>query len=409
MTNLAKSLILTAMLISLPSAELFAQRGGFGGRGAGGGGERGGRGAGGGGRGSRGGDASSGRASFGGFSRGGNTGGGGFSRGGNTGGGGFTRGGNSGTSGFSRGGGGAGSFGGGRTGGFDPSRMISGFAARLDSNGDGNLDAEEMKKIPSQWRDRLGQQGIDVNRTVALSKFTEVATRGAQERMRQREGERNGESTTGRNGDRRGSQTKSNAPSVQLFKMPERLKVFKELSGEMKEADVDGDGMVALYEWDGAGMPFEQFFLKDTNEDGYVSAKEAAGDLEVDAGRFLAKNRVVIIGGNSGSASGGRVSFSSSPGSRGGATNSKFAKPEEDTKKAAEYTKAMDKNGNGYIDKEEWAASRRLRPWFEKEGIKVEGMSASEFSQNYQKVMAKYREQSEKRREEFRNRGGGGR
>ena len=64
--------------------------------------------------------------------------------------------------------------------------------------------------------------------------------------------------------------------------MPERVKVIKELSADLKEVDVDQDGMVALYEWTDAGKPFQDYFKLDRNDDGFVTAEEEQGDIELD-------------------------------------------------------------------------------------------------------------------------------
>ena len=54
---------------------------------------------------------------------------------------------------------------------------------------------------------------------------------------------------------------------------------------------------------------------------------------------------------------------------------------------AKRYFAAMDKNKDGTIGEDEWAQSRRLKPFFEKAGIKIRSMSESDFAGKYAQAM----------------------
>lgn len=364
MTKLLKAAFFALIITSLTVGDSYAQRG------KGGGGE------GGGGRGGRGGEAGGGEGGGGRGGRGGETGGGGApSRTGST----------SRTGGMSRGG----STG----GGFDMSAM----AGRYDSNGDGKIEPAEFQKIPERFRGMLEQNGITVNRTVSVGDFGSMVSQGFQKMREQR---MSGTEDRGRGGDERsrgGDERKSAGTNGQpvpaaLFKMPERIKVIRELSETLKTVDVDQDGMIALYEWTEADKPFEDFYLFDKNDDGFITAQEEAGDLQVDATRFKSERLSIITSTSTVKNASGKLSFSDSPGS-GGRGVSQYSKP-EDVERGKSTFKSLDKNGDGRLSSDEWDKSGRVKSWFESSNVKLTEMDSDAFTQAYGKLVAKYRESS---------------
>ena len=357
MTNLLKIAFFGLLIACLPVADSYAQRGG-------------------------GGREGSGRPSFGGGGRP-SFGGSGFGGRGTTGGG-FSR---------DRSGGGGSPFGGGTTGGgFDRGRIVTGMVGRYDRNGDGNLEPSEFQAIPERFRGMLQQSGIRGDQPISISDL-------GQQVARSREGGSAGGDPRQRRDSSRPQPGNTNGQPVpsSFFVMPERVKVIKELSADLKEVDVDQDGMVALYEWTDAGKPFQDYFKLDRNDDGFVTAEEEQGDIELDFARFKSDRLTIVTATSTVASASGKLSFSDKRlGSSRGAT--RYSKPEEDRKKASDTFDGLDKNRDGRITSEEWAQNQKIKSWFESSKIKLTDMNAEQFSKTYGEAIAKYRQDQEKKK-----------
>lgn len=365
-------LVFLGAILGMLSSDAFAQRGGRPGGGEGG---RGGR-AGGaeGGRGARGGgDAGGGRGGFGGGAgRGGAEAGGG--RGG-FGGGGTGRGGFGGGDAGGRGGGGTtrGGFGG-------PSAGMS----RLDTNGDGRLDQGEIDSIPQGWKQAMESRGV----RLAPGSVEEVTSSMMSQFQRSRSGEGGTGGDRGGDRDRNDSQSNKSAYSPAApFRPRTKDRITVDLPPKYSELDMDFDGQIGLYEWITAKREsLNEFDEIDANVDGLLTPKElkfydeitAAGEKKVVSYK---RDRVMIIDGSG--------SFTARQ--SGKKTSQKSSMSPEEQKKQLEtgkrYFAAMDKNKNGKVDKEEWESSQRIRPWFEKSGIKLDSMGEEDFSKNFLKAV----------------------
>lgn len=364
-------LVFLGAILGMISSDALAQRGG--GRGGAEGGGRGGRPGGAeGGRGGRPGGAEGGR---GGGERGGPGGGGrgGFGGGGDTGG----RGGFGGQT------GGRGGFGGGDTGGRGGfgGGPPGGGMSRLDSNGDGRIDQAEIDRIPDGFKQAMESRGVKL-RPGSIEDVTNNM-RSQFERSRSGEGGQGGD-----RGAEGGSQANRSAYSPAApFRAREKERVTVDLPPKYGELDLDFDGQIGLYEWITAKREsLNEFDEIDVNVDGLLTPKElkfydeitAAGEAKVVSYK---RERVMIIDG--------RGEYT---GRRSGQSSSQTSKMSpEDQKKTLEsgkkYFSAMDKNKNGKVDKDEWESSKRIRPWFEKSGIKLESMGEEDFSKNFLKAV----------------------
>ena len=365
-----------AVLFAMLSADAMAQRGGPGGRG---GGDTGGRGGGDtGGRGGFGGGDTGGRGGFGGGGggapafggRGGDTGG----RGGVGGGGAPGAGGRGGFGGGPPGGGFGGAPAGGRGGAGGP----SGFMSRLDGNGDGRLDQGELDKIPDGFKQMMQSRGIQLR----PGSIEEISNNMRAQFEQGRQG--------GEDGGRpeAGSDSNKTAYSpASPFRPRQKERMTIDLPPKYSELDLDFDGQIGLYEWITAKREsLNEFDEIDADIDGLLTPRElkfydeisAAGEAKVVSYK---PERVRIIDG-SGTFNSKRPGDNSSQKSTMSAEDRQ--KTEESGKK---YFASMDKNKNGKVDADEWAASSRIRPWFEKSGIKMGAMSEQEFSQNFVKAV----------------------
>lgn len=381
MKSLAAAVVLVALVLAT-TPDVMAQRGG----GRPGGGERGGFGGGrqGGGE----------RPSF-----GGNSGGPGGGRGG-------------------FGGGDRGSFGGGRPsfgggfggpgGGSGGRGGFGGGRPTFDTNGDGQIDKSEIAAMPEGFRQAMESRGIKIQ-PGSVDEFRDSMRKQFEQRAREegwswggrREEERS-------NGDSKESANRERYQPAAPFRPRERERVTVDLPPKYSELDLDFDGQVGLYEWITAKREsLDEFDEIDGNADGVLTPKELKFFDEIEAASeakvaSYKRDRVILIDG--------KGTFSGKSG--GKKTTKSNMSPEEreqNVQKGKNYFSQMDKNKNGKIDREEWEASRRIRPWFEGSGIKLTDMSEDDFANNFVKAVelmkenqAKAKEGKEDRRDEKR-------
>ena len=147
----------------------------------------------------------------------------------------------------------------------------------------------------------------------------------------------------------------------------ERPRVTIDLPEEYDDRDFDGDGQIGLYEWRQWDRTALADFLRfDLNGDGYLTPLELllAGDAPPAAG----------VGGSP-----VRVS----------ARSSATVEPtDRERDEAARYFGALDKNGDGRVNPDEWSVSRRLKPMFENAGADLDrDMDAQQFEAAYVKAV----------------------
>jgi hypothetical protein len=122
-----------------------------------------------------------------------------------------------------------------------------------------------------------------------------------------------------------------------------------ELPAEFVARDKNGDGQIAMYEWD--RKKYSEFAKLDKNGDGFLTPAELL-PAEVLKGLYTKTT--------------GRPGTAVAGGSSAGAT------PGDDIDKEARNTFGqMDQNRNSMIDEDEWSRSSRIRPSFERANIKA--------------------------------------
>jgi Ca2+-binding EF-hand superfamily protein len=137
---------------------------------------------------------------------------------------------------------------------------------RLDQNGDGVLDYNEM---PDELRNDREKWDADGNGYIDLNEYKAYF----RARMQQIVTDRNQAAW-------QGSPTPS--PTVQPAKPVEdgRAKVYhydnlpKELPTWFKQLDTNHDAQVGLYEWKASGRPIAEFLRMDRNNDGFLTVEE---------------------------------------------------------------------------------------------------------------------------------------
>lgn len=252
--------------------------------------------------------------------------------------------------------------------------------SRLDKNGDGRIDQGEIDSVPSFVRDAMKQRGMELNpgslddvRANIRSQMEKARAEGNWGRPAE------GDSTYGNR--------QKYAPSSS-FRPREKERLTVDLPESYMGVDANADGQVALHEWILTRRKemsvFEQI---DSNSDGVLTPVELVAfenkrDDEEAAEKWI-RERLVIVG--PGGSSGGRTS-SSSRGDRKDDKRDAKGEKEKHEQYASYAFRTMDKNKNGQMDPEEWAASRRVAPMFEKAGVKLTAMNADEFSKRYVKA-----------------------
>ncbi len=151
----------------------------------------------------------------------------------------------------------------------DPNAIAEGVFRRMDTNGDGLLNFDEMNDTLRAERDKW-----DTNKDgfIDLNEFKEyMKVRISQ--FQQGNGGAGGAGGTTPNWVPPQiviEQEEEKRPTVyRAGKLPPNLPAW------FAECDRDGDGQVGLYEWKSAGKPMEQFAALDRNGDGFITVEEA--------------------------------------------------------------------------------------------------------------------------------------
>lgn len=253
------------------------------------------------------------------------------------------------------------------------------FFGFLDRNRDGRIDQDEAQRLPGPFREAMQRARVDFSRGVSQSEFARIMPGVMEQARAQREsdggrGDGRGPEDYRRRGDDRGgdrSRSRSSSGSSKPTRRWQPRKVERitlDLQDSWKEADLNGDGQVALYEWDRA--KFREFFALDVNHDGFLTPRELAqsGDAKPAAASStqLAANKAsspAVSSRGSGSTKG-----SSPPSSLSGGAITPVQFDEKSTEgRWAKYVFGrLDKDKDGSLTKEEWEQSKSTRGSFEK-------------------------------------------
>lgn len=266
-------------------------------------------------------------------------------------------------------GGGRPDFGGGRPdlGGGRPesssSDRTSRFIEMMDRNRNGVMDQDEIDRMPSFVRDMIKSRGIELKSGMSFNQ------------LRSQSG--------GENGGQKPNDSKSRQ-ALRPYKMKPKPPITLALPPKWAELDTDLDGQVAMYEWLlSRRSDLDQFDQFDTDFDGLLTPAELLAAENATASpsdSYPARERLKIVSATP--ASRGRSGSSDS--SRGGdprSSGDRGSRSPEDTAKY--YFSILDRDKDGRLSSEEWQRSRRVRGMFEQAGIRLENMSASEFTRNY--------------------------
>jgi hypothetical protein len=158
----------------------------------------------------------------------------------------------------------AGGFGGFRGGGRgNPDSTAEGMFYRLDENGDGVLNPDEM---PEELRSERQKWDTDRNGLIDLAEFKAFYEARVQPLLSNRGANRQAPLTLTDSApaeDERKSQVVYRAG-----KLP------KEMPSWFEQMDTDKDGQVALFEWKASGKSIQEFDEMDRNKDGFLTIDE---------------------------------------------------------------------------------------------------------------------------------------
>ncbi len=160
-------------------------------------------------------------------------------------------------------------------------------------------------------------------------------------------------------------------PSVQS-RTTRKGYAMPELPSEYASRDKNGDGQIGLYEWD--RKKFAEFTKLDKNGDGFLTAVELLPKGVMKAFYSKTPGRAGAVTGNP-----------ATPGTP--VAGVPVAASDAIDQEARKTFGDMDDNKDGAIDESDWGRSRRIRPWFEGVGIKVNlPMNVDTFVAHYRRA-----------------------
>lgn len=234
----------------------------------------------------------------------------------------------------------------------------------FDNNDDGQLDESELDNVPDSDLADMHAHGLPATIPVSREAFVAsgvatalAAIAGSDSDMKKEMDDKRGREVTKTSRDEpektKSAETKPvGTPTTAAgTRFPGRKSHFvPELPAEFVARDKNGDGQIAMYEWD--RKKYSEFAKLDKNGDGFLTPAELL-PAEVLKGLYTkATGRPVTAGAGGSSGSAGT--------------------PGDDIDKEARNTFGqMDQNRNSMIDEDEWSRSSRIRPSFERANIKA--------------------------------------
>ena len=297
------------------------------------------------------------------------------------------------------------------------------FFEYMDRNKDGNLDQDEVRRMPGNFRESLEKNGVSLDRGVSKDVFLreipkvfeQMREQRERDEERRRDESRRREDDRRRDDDRR-SQSSNRPPAPKapaLYTPRKKVEITLDIPRRFEDGDTDGDGQLGLYEWR-KWRPEERAHFKvyDKNGDGFLTPRElikppsSAELIAASSGTTTSGTPAPAEAESERSERGDRGSSRDrsrrGPSSRGGETvryapdsNSgvtadvavSVEEADATTRKARLFFSQMDSDKNKQITSEEWARSRRLKPKFEEAGIDISGsMNEEQFIAGYKKA-----------------------
>lgn len=226
----------------------------------------------------------------------------------------------------------------------------------LDKNKDSMLDEKEVESIPGEVLERMREHGLRQGYPIPRAEFLDAGTAELQTREQKPIGQPSNTPPL--------TETKSEPPAqvpnapitvrgitIGRRGSPNKTRVVLELPSEYKGRDKNGDGQIGLYEWERS--KYTEFAKLDKNGDGFLTPSE-------------------LVQRSSSSA----------------AVSPPSGHQDPIEHEAHETFSRMDKNRDGSLGEEEWGPSQRVRPMFDKAGIKYTlPMNLQDFVTSYVKAI----------------------
>lgn len=271
----------------------------------------------------------------------------------------------------------------------------------MDRNRNGQLDTDELERMPAPMLDALEDAGIDTSRPVSTDRFAQVAPqvmeamRSSFSRNRSNDDNNSGDrgsfsrgSYGGRGfggggfrggfggggfgggfggresdgGDSQGSRSASPA------KPAPRPKINLDLPEQYKTLDKDADGQLGLYEWNRAA--FAEFARLDRDGDGFLTAWELTHPPAGVGETAIASAASPASTGTSRPAP--QPAPATSPVSTTATSTSKGSETEDPAARTARYVFAvLDRDKDGTLTSEEWNRSQSTRKKFQDAKVEV--------------------------------------
>ena len=257
----------------------------------------------------------------------------------------------------------------------------------MDSNGNGQVDQEELDRMPSFVRDMMKARGVELKAGMSLDDMRNSFRSNFSQGGAGQNGQPNDPNRNGSTG----------AVLLTPYKMKPKKPLTITLPPAYSEVDTDFDGQIAMHEWMlTRRVDLEKFDTMDIDSDGYLipeelamadAASAAANQPEIAS---TARQRLLIVNATPTKAKatpGNGQPGSPAPGGQDNGNRGGWGSSDP-AAMASETFKRLDGNGDGFIDTEEWQGSRRTRGMFEQAGIRLERMSLEQFSQHYVRLMS---------------------
>ena len=218
-------------------------------------------------------------------------------------------------------GGGPGGPGGQRGGGFNQDAGIEMYFRRLDKNGDGVLNYDEM---PSNLKAEKEKWDTNKDGMIDLKEFKEFAK--ARFDLIRSELEALNPNNQGQGSSAGASGALPTVPIVPEDEAPKRTvyragNLPKELPSWFAQYDTDHDGQIGLYEWKKTGEPLSRFLEIDRNGDGFLTVEEVLSWQAIQNKAKGGNGQAVAGNGPSQGMGGPRANFQGGGPPRGGFPN----------------------------------------------------------------------------------------